>query len=107
MQKIKKEDEVIIITGKDRGKRGIVKEVYKNEKVLVEGINTVKKHVKADPNANERGGIVVQARPIHVSNVKLYVTETGKGSRVGIRVLDDGRKVRYFKSTNEVVEADV
>jgi large subunit ribosomal protein L24 len=75
--------------------------------LLIEGLNTVKKHVKANPNSGDRGGIVVKAMPIRASNVKLYNAATQKGSRVGIRVLDDGRKVRFYKSTNEVVDLDV
>jgi large subunit ribosomal protein L24 len=108
MHKIKKGDEVIVITGKDKGKKGTVSEVlFKGQKLLVDGVNAVKKHVKANPNANERGGIVMKTLPIQGSNVMLYNSATEKGSRVGIRTLDDGRKVRYFKDTNEVVDADV
>ena len=108
MNKIKKGDEVIIIAGKDKGKRGAVTEVLdQGRKLLVDGINAVKKHVKANPNTNDRGGIVLKILPIDRSNAMLYNSATEKGSRVGIRVLDDGRKVRYFKSTNEVVDVDV
>lgn len=107
MQKIKKGDEIIVIAGKDKGKTGTVSEVLeKGERLLIEGINTVKKHVKANPNTGDRGGIVIKALPIHGSNVKLYNSATEKGSRVGIRILDDGRKVRFYKSTNEVVDID-
>lgn len=105
MKKIKKGDEVLVITGKDKGRRGVVLTVLeKGQKLLVEGINTVKKHVKANPNTNDKGGIVIKSLPIQSSNVKLYDPATQEGSRVGIRILDDGRKVRYFKSTNEVVD---
>jgi large subunit ribosomal protein L24 len=108
MHKIKKGDEVIVIAGKDKGKRGTVNEVLlKGAMLLIDGVNAVKKHVKANPNANERGGIVMKNLPIEGSNVMLYNPATEKGSRVGIRQLDDGRKVRYFKSTGEVVDADV
>lgn len=108
MNKIRKGDEVIIIAGKDKGKRGTVNNVLlKGAKLLIDGINTVKKHVKADPNANDRGGIVIKSLPIQASNVMLYCPETGKGSRVGIRALKDGRQVRYFKSTDAVVDVDV
>ena len=108
MHKIKKGDEIIVITGRDKGKTGTVNSVLeKGEFLLVDSINTVKKHVKANPNADERGGIVIKVQPIRASNVKLYNAATAKGSRVGIRILDDGRKVRYFKSTNEVVDIDV
>lgn len=109
MHKIKKGDEVIVITGKDKGKRGTVTAVLlKGKKLVVEGINTVKKHMKANPNAGgHQGGIVIKALPIQASNVMLYEPSTQKGSRVGIRILEDGRKVRYFKSTNEVVDVGV
>lgn len=108
MHKIKKGDEIIVIAGKDKGKKGTVSEVLlKGQKLMVDGINTVKKHVKANPNANDRGGIVIKSLPIQASNVMLYNPATEKGSRVGIRVLEDGRKVRYFKSTDEVVDLDV
>lgn len=105
MRKIKKGDEVIVIAGKDKGRKGPVLAVLLDgEKLLVEGINTVKKHVKANPNTGERGGIVIKTMPIHRSNIMLYDQASGKGSRVGIRILGDGRKVRYFKSTDEVID---
>lgn len=104
MNKIKKGDQVIVIAGKDKSKKGTVLAVYTNGKLLVEGINTVKKHMKANPNTGDRGGIVMKTQPIDRSNVMLYDTTTEKGSRVGIKVLDDGRKVRYFKDTDEVVD---
>ena len=105
MNKIKKGDEVIIITGKDKNRRGLVLKVLPGgEKLLVEGINTVKKHVKANPNTGDRGGIVLKTLPIQRSNAMLYNPTTEKGSRVGIRVLEDGRIVRYFKSNDEVVD---
>ena len=105
MKKIKKGDEVIVTTGKDKGKRGTVLTVLeKGEKLLIEGINLVKKHVKANPNAGERGGIVSKAMPIHRSNVMVYDPSKQKGSRVGIRVLEDGQRVRYFKSSDQLVD---
>lgn len=105
MRKIKKGDEVIIITGKDKGRKGVVLSVVQGgKKYMVEGINTVKKHVKANPNTGDRGGIIIKTKPIHCSNVMLYDQASGKGSRVGIRVLEDGRKVRYIKSTDEVID---
>lgn len=105
MRKIKKGDEVIVIAGKDKGRRGPVLSVLKNgQKLMVDGINTVKKHTKPNPNTNDRGGIVIKIKPIEGSNVMLYNQATGKGSRVGIRILEDGRKVRYFKDTNELVD---
>lgn len=105
MRKIKKGDEVIITTGKDKGRKGVVLSVVLDgEKLLVEGINTVKKHVKANPNTGDRGGIIIKTQPIHRSNVMLYDQASGKGSRVGIRTLEDGRKVRYIKTTDEVID---
>ena len=105
MRKIKKGDEIIVTTGKDKGRRGVVLSVVQDgEKLVVEGINTVKKHVKANPNTGDRGGIIIKTQPIHRSNVMLYDQASGKGSRVGIRVLEDGRKVRYLKETDEVID---
>lgn len=106
MNKIKKGDEVIVITGKDKGKRGTVLSVIdQGEKLLVEGINDAKKHVKANPNTGERGGIVSKTMPIHRSNVMVYDPTKQKGSRVGIRILKDGQRARYFKSSDQLVEA--
>lgn len=106
MKKIRKGDEVIVITGKDKSRRGLVTKVLLNgEKLLVEGINTVKKHVKANPNTGDRGGIVIKNLPIDRSNVMLYNPTTETQSRVGIRVLEDGSLVRYYKSNNEAVDA--
>ncbi|MGR9012312.1 MAG: 50S ribosomal protein L24 [Gammaproteobacteria bacterium] len=104
MQRIKQGDEVIVRTGKDKGKSGRVSRVLKGNKVLVEGINQVKKNQKPNPNAGVSGGIVVKDMPINISNVGLYNPETKKADRVGFKFLDDGKKVRYFKSTNEVVD---
>lgn len=104
MNKIKKGDEVVILTGKDAGKRGVVLKTL-DDKILVEGINTVKKHQKPNPNKGVEGGIVEKQMPIHISNVGLYNPSTKKADRVGFRTLDDGKKVRFFKSNNEVVDA--
>lgn len=105
MRKIKKGEEVIVITGKDKGKRGAVLSVLRDgEMLLVEGINIVKKHVRANPNTGERGGITAKPMPIRRSNVMLYDATTQKGSKVGIRILEDGQKVRYFKSSDQVVD---
>ncbi len=104
MRKIKKGDEVIVLTGKDRGKRGTVKQVLANDRVIVEGVNVVKKHQKPNPARGIPGGIVEKELPIHVSNVAIYNPQTEKADRVGFRFLEDGRKVRYFKSTNEVID---
>lgn len=105
MRKIKKGDEVIVIAGKDKGRRGVVQSVLKNgEHLLVEGINTAKKHLKANPNTGDKGGIIIKTCPLHRSNVMLYDPASDKGSRVGIRKLEADKNVRYFKSTNEVVD---
>ena len=104
MQKIKKGDDVIVRTGKDKGKSGRVTKILKDNKVLVEGINQVKKNQKPNPNAGVSGGIIVKDMPINISNVGLYNPETKKADRVGFKFLEDGKKVRYFKSTNEVVD---
>ena len=104
MQKIRQGDEVIVRTGKDKGKRGKVVKVLQNNKVLVEGINRVKKHQRGNPNTGVTGGIVDKDMPIHISNIGLYNPETFKADRVGFRFLEDGKKVRYFKSTKEVVD---
>jgi large subunit ribosomal protein L24 len=105
MRKIKKGDEVILIAGKDKGKRGTVLSVRDDDRVVVENCNLAKKHVKPNPNVGETGGIHDREMPLHVSNVALYNPATQKGDRVGIRTLKDGRKVRFFKSNNEVVDA--
>lgn len=105
MNKIKKGDEVIVIAGKDKGKRGTVQSVVaKGEKLVVEGINLAKKATKPNPNKNEQGGIVPKAMPIHRSNVKVYDPTAKKGSRVGIRILKDGERVRYFKGSDQLVD---
>ena len=104
MAKIKKGDDVIVRTGKDKGKSGRVTKILKDDKVLVEGINQVKKNQKPNPNAGITGGIIVKDMPINISNIGLYNPETKKADRVGYRFLEDGKKVRYFKSTNEVVD---
>jgi len=104
MRKIRKGDEVIVRAGKDKGKRGSVIHLRDDGRVLVEGINVVKRHVKPNPQKGVTGGIVEQERPVHVSNVNLYNPMTGKGDRVGIKRLEDGKKVRFFKSNDEVVD---
>ena len=105
MNKLKKDDQVIVLTGKDKGKQGKVVKILDGQKILVEGINRVKKHQKGNPNAGVQGGIIDKDMPISISNVALYNPETQKADRVGFKFLDDGKKVRYFKSTNEVVDA--
>lgn len=106
MQKIKKGDDVIVITGKDKGKRGTVSRVMLDvDRVLVDGINMVKKHQKPNPAAGAPGGIVDKEMPMDISNIALFNPATGKADRVGIKQLDDGRKVRYFKSNGEVLDS--
>jgi len=104
MQKIKKGDDVIVISGRDNGRRGTVLDVQDNGRVLVEGANMVKKHQKPNPNAGVQGGIIEKEMPLDRSNVMLFNPITEKGDRVGIKTLEDGRKVRFFKSNNEVVD---
>jgi len=104
MMKIKKGDEVIVIAGKDKGKRGSVVRVNDSGDVVVENVNIVKKHQKPNPMAGTPGGIVEKEMPLDISNVALFNPVTGKADRVGFRQLEDGRKVRYFKSNGEVVD---
>lgn len=104
MQKIKKGDDVIVRTGKDKGKSGRVSKVLKDDMVLVEGINQVKKTQKSNPNTGVSGGIITKEMPIHISNIGLYNPATKKAERVGFRILEDGKKVRFFKSTNQLVD---
>jgi large subunit ribosomal protein L24 len=104
MQKIKKGDDVVVRTGKDKGKSGRVAQVLKDNKILIEGINQAKKNQKPNPNAGVTGGIIVKDMPINISNVGIYNPTTKKPDRIGFRFLEDGKKVRYFKSTNEVVD---
>ncbi|MFV5215268.1 50S ribosomal protein L24 [Azonexus caeni] len=105
MEKIRKGDEVIVVTGKDKGKRGTVSRRVDAEHLVVEGVNRAKKHVKPNPIKGVQGGIVDKDMPIHISNVALFNPATKKADRVGIRVLEDGRKVRVFKSNGELVNA--
>jgi large subunit ribosomal protein L24 len=105
MNRIKKGDEVVVLTGKDKGRRGNVIRVMDDNRVLVENINMAKRHTKANPQMGIAGGIIEKEMPLLASNVGLYNPATGKADRVGFKVLDDGRKVRYFKSNNEVVDA--
>jgi len=104
MNRIKKGDDVVIITGKDKGRRGTVIRVLASGKLVVEGANVAKKHVKPNPNAGVSGGIVDKEMPIECSNVMLFNPVTGKGGRIGFKTLEDGRKVRYFKSNGEVID---
>lgn len=103
MNKIRKGDDVVVLAGKDKGKRGTVLRVV-GDRVVVENVNMAKKHMKPNPNKGEPGGIVDKEMPIHVSNVGLYNPLAGKVDRVGFKILDDGRKVRYYKSNGEIVD---
>jgi large subunit ribosomal protein L24 len=104
MHKIRKGDDVIVTTGRDKGKRGTVLKIVDAEHVVVEGANRVKKHQRPIPMKGVTGGIVDRDMPLHVSNVALYNPATKKGDRVGVRVLEDGRRVRFFKSNGEVID---
>ncbi len=104
MRKIKKGDDVVVLTGRDRSKRGTVLLIIDEEHLLIEGINRVKKHQRPNPAKGVTGGIVDKEMPIHVSNVALFNPVTKKADRIGIRQLEDGRRVRYFKSNGEVVD---
>jgi large subunit ribosomal protein L24 len=104
MRKIKKDDDVIVITGKDKGNRGNVLSVL-GEYVVVSGVNKAKKHQKPNPVKGEAGGIVEMEKPIHISNVAIFNAASKKADRVGIKTLEDGRKVRVFKSSGEMIDA--
>jgi large subunit ribosomal protein L24 len=104
MRKIRQGDDVIVIAGKDKGKRGSVLRVVDDERVVVENCNMAKKHVRPNPNVGETGGIVEKEMPLHISNVALFNPATGKADRVGFKILEDKRKVRVYKSNNEVVD---
>jgi large subunit ribosomal protein L24 len=104
MNKIRKGDEVIVRTGKDKGRRGTVLQVFDDERILVEGVNLAKKHTKPNPNIGEQGGILDKAMPLDISNVLVFNPKSKKGERVGIRVNDDGSKERIFRGTGDVVD---
>jgi len=104
MKRLRKGDQVVVISGKDKGRHGTVLVVMTDDRVLVESINMVKKHTKPNPMQGVEGGIVEKEMPLHVSNVMLFNPVTNKGDRVGFKLLEDDRKVRYFKSNGEVVD---
>ncbi len=104
MNRIRKGDQVVVISGKDKGKRGDVVSVH-GDKVVVSNVNLVKRHTKPNPQANQPGGVVEREAPIHVSNVMLFNPATGKGERIGTKVLEDGRKLRVFRSSGEALDA--
>jgi large subunit ribosomal protein L24 len=104
MAKLRKGDEVLVRAGKDKGKRGTVLSVTPDDHVVVEGINLAKRHMKPNPQRGTSGGIVEKEMPLHISNVALYNALEGKGDRIGYKYLEDGKKVRIYKSTGEVVD---
>jgi len=104
MRKIRKGDDVVVTTGRDRGKRGTVLRIVDTDHVLVDGANRVKKHQSPNPMKGVQGGIIEKEMPLHVSNVALYNPVTKKADRIGVRKLEDGRRVRFFKSNGEVVD---
>ncbi|MDL5032425.1 50S ribosomal protein L24 [Pelomonas sp. APW6] len=105
MNKIRKGDEVIVLTGRDKGKRGLVASRVDADHLIVEGVNVVKKHAKPNPMKGTTGGVVDKTMPIHQSNVAIFNAAAGKADRVGIKLLDDGKKVRVYKSTGEEIKA--
>ena len=105
MRKIRKGDDVIVTTGRDKGKRGAVLRVVGAEHLIIEGANKVKKHQRPNPMRGQTGGIVEKEMPLHVCKVAIFNPQTRKADRVGIRFLEDGRKVRFFKSNGEVIDA--
>ena len=105
MEKIRKGDDVVVIAGRDKGKRGQVLRRVDKDHVVVEGINKVKKHARPNPMKGEAGGIVDKTLPIHISNVALFNPQTNKADRVGVKLLDDGKAVRVFRSNGEMVDA--
>ena len=105
MNKIRKGDQVIVLAGRDKGKRGTVTLRVDEERIVVEGVNVVKKHVKPNPMKGTTGGVVDKTMPIHQSNVAIYNATTGKADRVGVKLLEGGKKVRVFKSSGEEIKA--
>ena len=104
MSKLRKGDDVVVLSGRDKGKRGTVLQIFENNRILVDNVNVIKKHVKPNPNRGETGGIIEKEAPIQISNVALFNPNTNKADRVGYKVLEDGRKVRVFKSDGEVAD---
>lgn len=104
MNKLKRDDEVIVITGKDKGKRGTISRLLGKDRVIVAGVNMVKRHTRPNPNAGQPGGIVEKEASLHISNVAIFNPETSKADRVGIQVLDDGAKKRVFKSNGQDID---
>jgi large subunit ribosomal protein L24 len=103
MNRIRKGDQVVVISGKDKGKRGDIVRVA-GDKVVVSNVNVVKRHTKPNPQLGQAGGVIEREAPIHISNVMLFNPASGKGERVGIKVLEDGRKLRVFRSSGEAID---
>lgn len=104
MKKIRKGDKVVILAGKDKGKRGMVLRVLADDRVVVENVNMVKRHTRPNPNRGVVGGIIDREAPVHISNVALYNAAADRGERVGVKTLEDGTKVRYFRKSGEVAD---
>ena len=104
MSKIRQGDDVVVLSGRDKGKRGTVLQIIENNRILVDNINVIKKHVKPNPNRGETGGIIEKEAPIQISNVALFNPNSNKADRVGYKLLEDGRKVRVFRSDGEVAD---
>ncbi len=104
MNRLRRDDEVIVIAGKDKGKRGTISQLVGDDQVLVHGVNMVKRHTKPNPNAGQPGGIVEKEAPLHISNVAIFNSETDKADRVGIKVLEDGEKKRVFRSNGQEID---
>ena len=104
MSKLRKGDDVVVLSGRDKGKRGTVLQIIENNRILVDNVNVIKKHVKPNPNRGETGGITEREAPIQISHVALFNPNTNKADRVGYKVLEDCRKVRVFKSDGEVAD---
>ncbi len=105
MKKIRKGDNVIVLSGRDRGRKGAVLQVLDDQTVLVEGVNRVKRHTRANPQRNVGGGIVEKEAPLHISKIAIFNPATQKGGRVGVKRLTDGKRVRFFKSNGEMLDA--
>jgi len=105
MNRLRKGDQVVVLSGKDKGRKGQILEINPNGTVVVEGVNVAKKHQRGNPNKNQQGGILEKSMPLHASKVAVWSPSDGKASRVGIRTLADGKKVRFFKSSKEQLDA--
>jgi len=104
MNKLKRDDEVIVIAGKDKGKRGTISQLVGKDQVIVHGVNMKKRHTKPNPNAGQAGGIIESEAPLHVSNIAIFNSDTDKADRVGIKVSEDGSKSRVFKSNGQEID---